>query len=107
MSTMRGEDRTRPGAVRVFQTVERDLALTDADRAEAANTARIAEQLALDDEAFLAVVVDDEPRPAFTERRVDVVIPLGQWLKNVAIGVDNIVSSCHCHFLLELHPKGW
>ena len=61
--------------VRVFQTVECDLALPDADGAEAANAARIAQKLALDGEAFLAVVVDDEPRPAFTERGVDVVIP--------------------------------
>ena len=85
--------------VRVFQTVECDLALANADRAEAANAARIAQKLALDGEAFLAVVVDDEPRPAFTERGVDVVIPQSERLENVAVGVDNIVCACHCHFL--------
>jgi hypothetical protein len=59
------------GGLCVFQTVERAPALPDSDRAEAADAARIAQQLALDREAFLAVVVDDEPRPAFTERRID------------------------------------
>ena len=48
---------------------------------------------------LLAVVVDDEPRSAFTERGVDVVIPQCQRLENVAIGVDNIVCPCHCLFL--------
>src|ERR1051326_3608735 len=59
----------------IFETVELDVALADADRAEAADPARIAEQFALDAEALLTVFVNDEARPALAERRVYVLIP--------------------------------
>ena len=55
-------------------------------------------------EPFLAVVVDDEPRPAFAERGIDVVIPEIERLENVAVGVDNIIGPCHCLFLRGVHP---
>src|SRR5437763_341497 len=54
----------------VFEAVELDHALADADRAEAADPPRIAQQFALDTETLLAVLVDDKPRPALAERRV-------------------------------------
>ncbi len=85
--------------VGVFQAVEFDLALPDAHGAQAANASRIAKQLALNAEAFLAVVVNDEPRPAFTERGVDIFIPKRERLQNVAVGVDSIIGPCHCLFL--------
>jgi hypothetical protein len=94
---MRGADRTGPYARLRIQTIEYALPLPDADRAKVA--ARIAQELTLDGEMLLAVVVDDETRPAFTERWVDVVIPQIERLENVSVGLDNIVCTCHCHFL--------
>src|SRR4029077_4550575 len=70
----------------IFEAVELDGALPDADRAEAADPARIAQQFALDAEALLAVVVDDKPRPALAEFRVDVPVPQVERLEDVAVG---------------------
>ena len=90
--------------VGVFQAVEPDLALPDADRPQAADAARITQQLAFDGEPFLAVVVDDEPRPAFPERGLDIVVPQRERLENVAVGVDGFIGPCHCLFLPGLDP---
>jgi hypothetical protein len=48
----------------IFEAVELDRTLPDANRAEAADPTGIAEQLALDAETFFAVFIDDETRPA-------------------------------------------
>ena len=79
----------------VFQAVERDVALPYADRAEAADPARIAQQFALDAEALLAVVIDDKARPALAEFGIDVPVPQVERLEDVAVGVDHVVSACH------------
>ena len=71
------------------------VALPDADRAEAADPARIAQQFALDGEALLAVLVDDKPRPALAECGVDVFVPQVERLEDVAVGVDNVICACH------------
>ena len=59
----------------IFEAVELDRALPDANRAEAADPPRIAQQFALDREALLAVLVDRKPRPALVERGIDVFVP--------------------------------
>ena len=59
----------------IFEAVELDRALPDADRSEAADPTRIAEQLALDAETFFAVFIEDEAGPAVVKRRIDVLLP--------------------------------
>src|SRR4030095_12186455 len=44
-------------------------------RNEAADSPRIAQQLAFNAQAFLAVFVDDEPRPALAEFGIHVLVP--------------------------------
>jgi hypothetical protein len=63
--------------------------------AEAADPPRIAQQLALDAEAFLAVLVDDQPRPPLAERRVHVLLPQRERLEDVTIGIDGVVGESH------------
>jgi len=79
----------------IFEAVELDGALPDADSAEAANSPRIAQQLAFDAEALLAVVVDDKPRPALAELGLDIFVPETERLENVAIGIDDVVGPRH------------
>ena len=79
----------------VFQGVGLDEALPDADGAQAADPPRVAQQLALDAEALLAVLVDDEARPALAEFGVDVVVPEVERLEDVAIRVHHVVRARH------------
>src|SRR6266478_8775629 len=79
----------------VFEAVEFDSALPDTDRTEAADPARIAQQLAFDAKAFLAVFVDDKPRPALAKFRVDVLVPQIERLEHVTIGIDRVVGESH------------
>jgi hypothetical protein len=58
-----------------FQGVGLDEALPNADGTQAADPPWVAQQFALDAEALLAVLVDDEPRLALTEFGVDVPVP--------------------------------
>ena len=82
----------------IFEAVELDRALPDADRAEAADPPRIAQQLALDAEALLAVLVDDKARPALAEFGIDVFVPEIERLEDMAVGIDDVVSASHDPF---------
>src|SRR5439155_25651404 len=64
-----------PASFGIFQGVGLDDSLPDADGTEAADPTRIAQQLALDAQAFLAVLVDDEPGPALAEFGIYVRVP--------------------------------
>src|SRR4029077_7476433 len=79
----------------VFQGVGLDDSLSDADGTQAADPPRIAQQLAFDAQAFLAVFVDDEPRPALAEFGIDVLVPQIERLEDVTVGVDYVVRACH------------
>src|SRR3989449_5840077 len=79
----------------IFQGAGLDDALPGADGPQAADPPRIAQQLALDAEAFLTVVVDDEPRPALAEFGTDVRVPQVEGLEDVAVGVDYVVRAGH------------
>src|SRR3989440_1219916 len=50
---------------------------------------RIAQKLAVDAQAFLAVFVDDVPRPALAEFRVDLPIPDSEPLETVCLRGDH------------------
>src|SRR5439155_22024446 len=62
---------------------------------QAADPPRIAQQLAFDAQALLAVVVDDEPRPALAEFGIHVLVPQVERLEDVAVGVDYVVRASH------------
>ena len=79
----------------VFQGVGLDDPLPDADGTQAADPPRIAQQLAFDAQAFLAVVVDDKPRPALAEFGIDVLVPQVERLEDVTVGVDYVVRARH------------
>jgi hypothetical protein len=72
--------------------------MPDADRAQAADAARIAEQLAVDAQPFLAVVVDDEARSALAKRGIDVGVPEIERLEDVAVGIDGLIGAGHGRF---------
>ncbi len=78
-----------------FQAVELDCALADADRAEAADPPRIAEQFAVDAHALLAVLVDHHARPALAKRRVHILLPQRERLEDMTIGIDRVVGERH------------
>src|ERR1700704_3399170 len=71
----------------IFQGVGLDDPLSDADGTQAADPPRIAQHLAFDAQAFLAVFVDDEPRPALAEFGIDVLVPQVEGLEDVTVGV--------------------
>src|SRR6185436_13830471 len=77
----------------VLQGIGLDDPLADADGSQAADAPWIAQQLAFDAQAFLAVVVDDEPRPALAELGIDVPLPQVERLENVAVRVDHAVRA--------------
>jgi hypothetical protein len=79
----------------IFQGAGLDDSLPGADRPQAADPPRIAQQLALDAEAFLAVVVDDEPRPALAEFGIDLLVPQVERLEDVTVRVDYVVRARH------------
>ena len=83
----------------ILQGAGLDDALPDADGTQAADAPRIAQQLALDAQALLAVVVDDEPWPALAECGIDVLVPQVERLEDVAVGVDNVIGAGHRHSL--------
>ena len=53
-----------------------------------------ADDLALDEQALLAVISVNEARPPVAERRIDVVVPQIERFEDVAVGVDDVVSRC-------------
>ena len=82
----------------IFEAVELDRTLPDADGAETADPTGIAEQLALDAEALLAVFIDDEARPAVVKRRIDVLVPEIERLEDVTVGIDGLIGAGHGRF---------
>src|SRR5207244_10502038 len=78
-----------------FPGVGLDDSLPVAYATEAADPPRIAQQLALDAQAFLAVFVDDNPGPALAEFGIDVPVPQIERLEDVAIRVDHVVCARH------------
>src|SRR6185436_17357729 len=81
----------------VFQGAGLDDALPHANGTQAADSPRIAQQLALDAQAFLAVLVDDVPRPALAECGIDVRVPQVDRFEDVTVGVDRVVCARHGH----------
>ena len=55
----------------------------------------VADHVLLDDEALLAIVAFHDPRRAVPELGVDVPVPQIKRLKDVTVGVDNVVSAGH------------
>ena len=82
-------------ALGVFLRVGNDGALPHPDRTQAADPARIAQELALDAEALLAVVVDYEARPALAKFGIDVAVPQIERLEDMAVGIHHVVSEGH------------
>src|SRR5207247_9868645 len=72
-----------------------DDALPGSDGTQAADAPRVAEQLAFDAEPFLAVFVDDEPRPTLAECGIHVRVPQIEWLEDVPVSVDHVVRPRH------------
>jgi hypothetical protein len=70
-----------PAPLGILEGAGLDDPLPDADGTQAADAPRIAQQLAFDAEALLAVVVDDKPRPALAELGIE-------RLEDVAVRVD-------------------
>ena len=85
----------------IFQSVDLDFALTNADRSEATDTARIAQQFTLDRDAFCAIFVDNVFWSTVAERGVDIIIPKGEGFKDMTVGVDGLVGPCHRNGLLS------
>src|SRR5436309_5018006 len=79
----------------VFQGAGLDDALSGAHGTQATDPPRITQQLAFDAQALLAIVVDDEPRPALAEFGIDVLVPQVEGLEDVAVGVDYVVRARH------------
>src|SRR5580693_6694447 len=69
--------------------------ITRADRAECAKPPASAKRLAIDAQALLAVLVDEEARRPIPKRRIDIVLPEVEWLEDVAVGIDDIVRAIH------------
>jgi hypothetical protein len=90
----------------IFEAVELDGALPDTDCAKAANPARIAQQLAFDAEALLAVFVDDKPRPTVAKFGINVPVLQVERLKDVAVGVDDIICPRHRQSLRTVSSSG-
>src|SRR6267143_1333887 len=79
----------------IFQRASLDDSLPGADGPQAADPPRIAEQLAFDAQALLAVFVDDKPRPALAELGIDVRVPQVERLEDVTVRVDYVVRARH------------
>src|SRR5439155_2084575 len=88
-------DRGRPAALRRISGCWLDDALPGSDGTQAADAPRVAEQLAFDAEPFLAVFVDDEPRPTLAECGIHVRVPQIEWLEDVPVSVDHVVRPRH------------
>src|ERR1700751_1707519 len=73
--------------------------ITRADRAECAKPPASAKRLAIDAQAFLAVLVDEEARCAIPKRRIDIILPEVDRLEDVAVGIDGMVSRIHNQLL--------
>src|SRR6266850_2196987 len=82
-------------AIDVFHLALFHGALAGPDRADDAEALRAAEDLALYEQAFLAVGVDDDPGRAIAEARVDVLVPQVHGLEDVTVGVDDLVGTRH------------
>src|SRR5260370_861757 len=80
MILLRAADRPLPRPGRAYPP---DAALAIADRA------------LRNDEPLLAVLLLDEPRRPVAELGIDVFVPEIQWLEDVSVGIDDVVSATH------------
>ena len=84
-------------AVLVGHRIGLDHTLASADCANPADAAlAIADYVLLDYEALLAVFAFHYPRRTIAKSGIDIVIPKIERLENVAVGIDDIISSSHC-----------
>ena len=67
------------------------LTLPGPDGADDAEALLAAQDLSLDEEALLAVGVDDDPGRPLAKARVDVLVPDVHRFEHVAVGVDDVV----------------
>src|SRR5262249_20899226 len=81
--------------VLVFHGVGRHDALPGADAADAAEARAAAEDLLLQGQALLAVLVLDALARPTAILGIHVVVPQGERLQDVAVGVDDIVTAAH------------
>ena len=81
------------------------LTLPGADGPDDAEALLAAQHLPLDEEALLAVGVDDRSGAPARERRVDVLVPDVHRFEHVAVGVDDVVSACHGRSPFEWAPS--
>ena len=73
-----------------------DDTLPRADRPNPADAEPpVADHVLFDDEPLLAVLSFDDPRRPVAKRRVDVFVPQIQWLEDVSVRIDDIVSATH------------
>src|SRR5206468_9240973 len=70
-------------------------ALPGSDPADETEALRAPQDLALDEQPFLAVGVDDHPRRAGAVCGIDVLVPDVDRLEDVSVGVDDVVGARH------------
>jgi hypothetical protein len=80
-------------------------ALAGADGADHVEALLAPEHLPLDEQAFLAVGVDDHPGGALAVGGIDVLVPDVHRFEHVAVGVDDVVGASHGD-LLWVGEKG-
>src|SRR5215470_15155566 len=88
---------SKPAWATVFVThrLGRHDALACTDPAEPAHPLPATEHLLFDQHPLLAVGVDDDLGCPVAECRVNIVVPQGERLEYVAVGIDDIVSTGH------------
>ena len=83
-------------AVLVGHRIGLDDALPSTNPADPADAdPAVAHLMLFDDEPLLAVLALGDPRRPIAELRLDVFVPQVQWLEDVPIGIDDIVSTAH------------
>jgi hypothetical protein len=81
--------------VLVAHRLGRDYALPRADPADPAHALPAAEDLLLDQQPLLTVLVDHELGRPVAKSRVDVVVPQGERLQDMAVRIDDVVYATH------------
>ena len=82
----------------IFEVIELDRTLPDANRAEAADPTGVAEQLALHAETFFTVFIDHKARPAIVKHRIYVLVPQIERLEDVTVSIDGLIGVGHGRF---------
>ena len=79
----------------VFHRLGGHDTLARADPADPAHALLAPEHLLLDQQHLLAVAVDHQLRRTVAVGRIEIVLPQGERLQNVAVGVDDVVGASH------------